>query len=74
MSRYLRTFSGEPSTLQTKELNWTTVLEKHGCKLLPFSNFQKDTSEYIYIRDVAIGNIQVPKDVATQMLVLGDLP
>lgn len=54
--------------------SWTVVIERCGCDLLPYTDLQEDTEECIYIRDVAIGNIRVPREIAMRILVLGDLP
>lgn len=51
--------------------NWGRALEGLGCKLLYYFEFHEDTAEYIFVRDTALGNIGVPREVAMKILVLG---
>lgn len=54
--------------------NWIVTLRSLGCEIFPYWQPQEDTQEYIFVRDVAMGNIRVPREVAMRMLVLGELP
>lgn len=57
-----------------KHPNWSITLERCGCAFLQYPACHEDTPEYIFVRDPAIGNIRVPREVAIKILVLGDLP
>lgn len=54
--------------------NWGRVLEGIGCRLLDWPDLHEDTPEYIFVRDTAMGNIGVPRDVAMKILALGQIP
>lgn len=54
--------------------NWSETLRVFGCEVLPFWERQENTREHIFVRDTAMGNIRVPREVAMKILVLGGLP
>lgn len=54
--------------------NWGRVLESLGCRLFYYFDLHEDTPEYIFVRDTAMGNIGVPRDVAIKILALGQIP
>jgi len=53
---------------------WTGILASAGCEVFPYHFPTEDTEEDIFVRDVALGNIRIPREVAMRMLVLGELP
>lgn len=54
--------------------NWGLALERLGCRFLDYPDLHEDTPEHIFIRDAALGNIGVPREVAMKILVLGNAP
>lgn len=57
-----------------EKTTWTDILTSAGCEVFPYHFPEEDTEEDIFVRDVAFGNIRVPREVAMRMLVLGELP
>jgi hypothetical protein len=53
---------------------WTGILTSAGCEVFPYHFPMEDTEEDIFVRDVALGNIRVPREVAMKIVVLGELP
>lgn len=57
-----------------KSPNWGLALERIGCRFLNYPDLHEDTPEHIFIRDTALGNIGVPREVAVKILALGFIP
>lgn len=54
--------------------NWSETLRRLGCEVLPYWELHEHSDEHIFVRDTAMGNIRVPREVAMKILVLGGLP
>lgn len=54
--------------------NWSEALRGFGCEVLPYWKPHEESGEHIFVRDTAMGNIRVPREVAMKILVLGGLP
>lgn len=59
---------------RVEKIAWADILTSAGCELFPHYLPMEDTESDMFIRDTAIGNIRVPREVANKILVLGDLP
>ena len=57
-----------------EKTTWTDILISAGCEVFPYHFPMEDTEEDIFVRDVALGNIRVPREVAMKIVVLGELP
>lgn len=54
--------------------NWSDTMRGFGCEVLPYWEPHEDSDEHVFVRDTAMGNIRVPRDVAMKILALGGLP
>lgn len=70
MNRFLKF---NKSSLDEKT-TWTGILTSAGCEVFPYHFPMEDTEEDIFVRDVALGNIRVPREIAMKIVVLGELP
>lgn len=54
--------------------SWTSALNSCGCEMLGYGTLFDDNEDDLFIRDVAIGHIRVPRELALKILVLGEIP
>lgn len=59
-----------PDSLQ--RVIWDKVLSDCGCTLVLFSAFPRE--EYLYVRSIYFGHVEIPRESAMKILVLGGLP
>jgi hypothetical protein len=54
--------------------NWSETLRGFGCEVLPYWELHEHSDDHTFVRDTAMGNIRVPREVAMKILALGGLP